>query len=91
MVLSGWFPDENEFTLIHFGKDRVGTTSCGGVAENSVIRVERQGFLLVTGEISKVLLDPTGFHALMTNSSGDTWYLNYQSHLACKALKLFGC
>lgn len=50
-----------------------------------------QGFLLVTGEISKVLLDPTGFHALMTNSSGDTWYLNYQSHLACKALKLFGC
>eukprot|EP00438_Fugacium_kawagutii_P012857 Skav209907 [mRNA] locus=scaffold1253:14183:21086:- [translate_table: standard] len=25
------------------------------------------------GEVSKLLLDPTGFHALMTNSSGDSW------------------
>lgn len=60
-----WFPDENEFTLIHFGKDRV-------------------------GEISKVLLDPTGFHALMTNSSGDTWYLNYQSTQPVRLPKLKG-
>lgn len=40
------------------------------------------------GEVSKLLLDPTGFHALMTNSSGDTWYLNFQSGSACKGLKL---
>ena len=39
------------------------------------------------GEVSKLLLDPTGFHALMTNSSGDTWYLNFQSGSACKGLK----
>eukprot|EP00435_Cladocopium_sp_Y103_P028344 s1355_g7.t1 len=63
--LARWFPDENEFTLIDFGKDRV-------------------------GEISKLLLDPTGFHALMTNSSGDTWYLNFQSTQAVRLPKLKG-
>ena len=34
------------------------------------------------GDVSRLLLDPTGFHALLTNSSGETWYLNFQSHLA---------
>ena len=34
-----------------------------------------------SGEVSRVLLDPTGFHALMTNSGGETWYLNFDCAL----------
>eukprot|EP00439_Symbiodinium_sp_Y106_P035434 s5507_g4.t1 len=60
-----WYPDEDEFALIDFGRDRI-------------------------GEVSRLLLDPTGFHALLTNSSGETWYLNFQSNQAKPLPKLKG-
>ncbi|CAJ1329169.1 unnamed protein product, partial [Effrenium voratum] len=42
------------------------------------------------GEVSRVLLDPTGFHALMTNSGGETWYLNFDCTAATRLPKLKG-
>ncbi|CAK9083711.1 unnamed protein product [Durusdinium trenchii] len=42
------------------------------------------------GEVSRVFLDVTGFHALLTNSSGDSWYLNFQSTQALRLSKLKG-
>ncbi|CAE7659558.1 vps18, partial [Symbiodinium necroappetens] len=60
-----WYPDEDEFALIDFGRDRI-------------------------GDVSRLLLDPTGFHALLTNSSGETWYLNFQSNQAKPLPKLKG-
>jgi len=37
------------------------------------------------GDVGRVLLEPKGFHALITNNGGDSWYLNFQSNQA-KAL-----
>ena len=97
----GWYPDEDEFTLIDFGRDRIG--GAGFFSRESQCKAAMPCIILYqdmiwlhsrsepaapAGEVSKLLLDPTGFHALMTNSSGDTWYLNFQSGSACKGLKL---
>ncbi|CAE8675712.1 unnamed protein product, partial [Polarella glacialis] len=41
-------------------------------------------------DVSKVLLEPKGFHALVTNSSGDSWYLNFNSNQAKPLPKLKG-
>jgi len=37
------------------------------------------------GDVGRVLLEPKGFHALITNNGGDSWYLNIHNHQA-KAL-----
>eukprot|EP00928_Gymnodinium_smaydae_P053980 TRINITY_DN37833_c0_g1_i1.p1 TRINITY_DN37833_c0_g1~~TRINITY_DN37833_c0_g1_i1.p1 ORF type:complete len:1102 (-),score=277.50 TRINITY_DN37833_c0_g1_i1:4-3309(-) len=41
-------------------------------------------------DISGVFLEPKGFHALITGSSGDCWYLNFQSNSARALPKLRG-
>lgn len=42
------------------------------------------------GDIGRVLLEPKGFHALVTNSDGDSWHLNFQSNQAKLLPKLKG-
>ena len=39
--------------------------------------------------MSRLLLDPTGFHALLTNSGGETWYLNFQSRSVSQSIQAF--
>lgn len=41
-------------------------------------------------DVSKVFLEPKGFHALVTSSAGDTWYLNFQSNQARSLQRLRG-
>lgn len=41
-------------------------------------------------EVRRVLMEPKGFHAIITNDSGDNWYLNFQSSDARLLPKLKG-
>jgi len=60
-----WFPEDEEFSLIDFGRDR-------------------------RGEVSKILLEPKGYHALVTNNDAETWYLNINDNKAKALPKLKG-
>lgn len=41
-------------------------------------------------DISRVLLEPKGFHALISSTGGDSWYINYQNNQAKSLPKLKG-
>lgn len=44
----------------------------------------------VRGDVGRVLLEPKGFHALVTNTTGDSWYLNFNNNQAKALPKLKG-